>query len=321
MKHLISIVLLFFFFIQDTQAQTCSCASTPITNSIGLGTVSTTSWQLQWQHDYHTMRHLVAGNKVLEKNVNQRASHTSIIKVTKALHPKFQATAIFSWINQRFSNTNTLSASGIGDLLLMGQYQLFGTVGSLNKLYLGAGVKMPTGATEKRQSNLLLGPDLQPGTGAWDGIASLLYTRSGLWNAQTGLQASLTYRITSEAQRFRNQQAYQFGSELLAQLAVSHSFSLKKNTLTASALWRYRQTQADEIDRQIAFNTGGRWINAGTAMQWVWNEWISTQGSLLLPIYRNVEGTQLTSSWRLSLGVVVQLGSRTKQSPELPNLQ
>ena len=302
----------------SASAQTCSCAGAPLTNSLGIGAVSPRPWQVQLRYDRQDMKHLVEGNQVLEVGENQRQTKAALLQVTHAISPKWQVTAVMTWVQQEFQARNKLSSNGFGDMILLGQYRLLGKPGGLQGLYLGAGLTIPTGGTEKMADGILLGPDLQPGTGAWDALFSVLYIRSGLWNAKSGLQASATYRVTSEADRFQNNQTYQFGPEILFQASLYQQFLLGNQSITPNLLMRFRHTRHDQIDGRRAFNTGGVWLNMGGGMSWGLRDWLSLQAQLFMPIYRDLEGVQLTSSSRVNLGIVLQLPSTTSSAPAFP---
>ncbi len=321
------LLFLFYLFacgalgVFPAYAQTCSCAGAPLTNSLGIGTIAQSPWEIQLRYDAHRIQHLVTDTEVLEVGVNQRHTQAVLAQVTKSFGERWQVTGVFSWVEQRFSTRNTIKASGLGDLILLGQYRLLGGSEALQALYVGVGVKVPTGKTDLEYDGLLLNPDLQPGTGAWDGVFSLLYTKSGLWHHNSNLQLSATYRITSEAQRFSNTQAYRFGPEILLQAGLSQKISLGNQQIIPIILLRYRHTRYDELNQSQAFNTGGQWLNAGGGLQWQVSPNIGVQANALFPLFRQLEGTQLTSSWRLSLGLNISLSGKKEQAPSLPKLE
>ena len=321
-KALLFSFLTLLWAVANIQAQTCSCAGAPLTNSLGIGMVAESPWELQLKYDVHRIQHLVTETSVLEVGVNQRQTQTGLLQLTRTIGERWQFTGVVSWVEQRFQAQNTIKAQGLGDLIVLGQYRLLGGGASLQALYVGAGVKLPTGKTNlTNDSGLLLNPDLQPGTGAWDGIFSLLYTKSGLWSPKSNLQVSATYRITSTAERFSNTQSYRFGPELLLQAGASHKLALGKQQLVPLVLLRYRRTAHDLLNENQAFNTGGQWLNAGGGLQWQWTEGISLQSNMLFPLYRKLQGTQLTSSWRLTFALNISLpwNKKPADTPALPS--
>ena len=89
-------------------------------------------------------------------------------------------------------------------------------------------------------------------------------------------------------------------------------------------LLRLRTARPDQQNGQTAFNTGGEWINSGLGIQLQPSDWVRLQTSILMPLYRNLQGTQLTSSLRFRVGAIFQFpGIKTIQKkgiPELPSL-
>jgi hypothetical protein len=80
----------------------------------------------------------------------------------------------------------------VGDPMLLARYVLLGSVSGpdttrlRHRLTAGLGVKIPLGRTDVQQFGETLDHDLQPGTGTWDGLASLEYSvRGNGWGTST----------------------------------------------------------------------------------------------------------------------------------------
>lgn len=101
------------------------------------------------------------------------------------------------------------SVKGLGDVLVVASYRLIasddcGPVWKTN-LQLGGGVKMPTGSYDHAQQNGML-PNMQPGTGSWDGVVSLSYSTQ---YRKVGIAVDMNYTVNSE-----NRDGYKFGNRL-----------------------------------------------------------------------------------------------------------
>ncbi|MBK9419722.1 MAG: hypothetical protein IPN44_01555 [Flavobacteriales bacterium] len=104
------------------------------------------------------------------------------------------------WIGDRFNLTGSIpllnnfqAVDGIrradlyavGDPMLLARYVVLGsksgpdTTRLRHRLTAGLGVKIPLGRTDVEQFGETLDHDLQPGTGTWDGLASLEYSVRG----------------------------------------------------------------------------------------------------------------------------------------------
>ncbi|MFH0344680.1 MAG: transporter [Chromatiales bacterium] len=85
--------------------------------------------------------------------------------------------------------------SGIGDLVLVGQYRFYHVQDKHHAAIL-LGVKTPTGDTdEESESGELIETDQQPGSGSWDGLFGLAYT---YWFSPLGFDTSLLYTLATE---------------------------------------------------------------------------------------------------------------------------
>ena len=89
--------------------------------------------------------------------------------------------------------------SGIGDLLLLGQYRFLNDRASRTEAALLFGVKTPTGETDERHGDEVLEAEFQPGSGSWDGLFGLALTqRVGLWSFDSNVLYSLVTEGTQQ---------------------------------------------------------------------------------------------------------------------------
>lgn len=112
------------------------------------------------------------------------------------------------------------TVSGLGDISLMGLYTLYADapVRPGHRLIAGAGVKAPTGSTSERSaSGSLVHAMMQPGSGSWDPLFMLNYTR-GLYPLV--LQANLFYQFTTEGYN-----GYEYGDKLTLDLIARYQLS------------------------------------------------------------------------------------------------
>jgi Putative MetA-pathway of phenol degradation len=102
------------------------------------------------------------------------------------------------------------ASDGLGDVTLFGQYRVLEHPAG-HHLSLLAGLKTPTGRTSVRSGQgLRLETDLQPGSGSWDGLLGLAYTRL---LGRVSLDGSVLYTIVSEgAQRTDLGDTFAFGA-------------------------------------------------------------------------------------------------------------
>ncbi|MCB9170082.1 MAG: hypothetical protein H6594_07010 [Flavobacteriales bacterium] len=121
------------------------------------------------------------------------------------------------WLGQRFSvmaglplvnNYQSIDSRahadlyGVGDPYVLGRYIVVNThcgpqeVRTVHRLTVGAGVKLPLGQHRLTYQGEMAEHDLQPGTGTWDGLATLEYL---VRRNKTGASLACTGRYNGEA--------------------------------------------------------------------------------------------------------------------------
>jgi len=190
---------------------------------------------------------------------------------------------------------------GFGDVTLMGLYRLYADkeIRPTRALSAGVGLKLPTGSyTVENSRGKLVHAHMQPGTGSWDPILSLIYTRMG---RSLLIQTDLTYQITTE-----NSKGYEFGDSLAANVSAKYALSRFFN-VTGDVL--YLHTEKSD-DRDGAYtspgslmddprNTGGDsvWLSPGIEIIPIRNGVLALKYQF--PAWEDVNGIQLVSSRRV----------------------
>lgn len=190
---------------------------------------------------------------------------------------------------------------GIGDLTVMGLYRLYtnNDVMPTETLTAGLGVKTPTGShTKKSSSGNFIHAHMQPGTGSWDPLLSLIYAK--MMNPFL-LQADATYQITT-----RNDKGYKFGDSFAGNIegkyAVSRHFNICGG-LTYLHINRSSDREGNYTNLMSLMddpaNTGGEsvWFSPGIQLIPVRNGVIDFK--FQFPLWERVNGVQLVSSYRI----------------------
>ncbi len=198
--------------------------------------------------------------------------------------------------------------SGIGDATVMGLYRLYSNreIRPTDVVTLGFGVKTATGSsTETTSSGKLVHAHMQPGTGSWDPLVSVIYTKM---LEQFLLQADATYQLTT-----RNRQGYEFGDSLAVNLTSRYAI-VRQLGVTAGLTWLHVGKASDKngtyynpvtnkslIDDPR--NTGGDslWFSPGFQVFSLKN--MAFDAKVQLPVWEKVNGIQLVSRYRLLLGI------------------
>lgn len=187
-----------------------------------------------------------------------------------------------------------LFAQGIGDAILLGKYALQPLdIVTRREITFGAGMKIPTGSYKKEQDNTLLPIDLQPGTGSFSGIITA-YLYQAISTLPVAVFGNTLFQLNG-----RNTEGYHVGNELNYSLGLIH-----QNCVTASTdlflQIKGRYAQKDQLNDRILQATGGQWLYAVPGANIRLFKSISTTFSANIPIYRNVNGLQVTPTYGLS---------------------
>jgi len=198
--------------------------------------------------------------------------------------------------------------SGVGDVTAMALYRVYTDreLRPSDALTIGLGLKAATGSsTETTSTGRLVHAHMQPGTGSWDPLLSVIYTKM-LESLQ--LQADATYQYT-----LRNRQGYEFGDSLAAGLTTRYAV-IREVGITAGLTYlhvgkaddrdgRYYNPATNSSLMDDPANTGGDsiWFSPGLQVFPVRN--LSFDAKFQVPLYENVNGIQLVSRYRMLFGL------------------
>lgn len=253
--------------------------------------------------------------RTLNQKINLRASYGVMDRLTLDLHlPFIIRHHEHTELEEEEEIPQTFDLSGIGDLTLIGRYAVLASPDPKRPSFsIGAGVKFPTGPTDIQELVVEDGetkferaePSLQPGTGSWDPIFGLYYLQK-LWQLTTF--ANATYRIST------GHSGYKFGDELLANVGVI--YPLKGLDLLAQV--NFQVNGRDKATESPLFheNTGGTRIFMSPGLRVPLTGNLATYLYVQIPIYRNVNGVNLTSDWNLLVGLTYTFGVGKPRFPQ-----
>jgi hypothetical protein len=206
-------------------------------------------------------------------------------------------------------------ADGLGDVTLFGQYRVLEHPAGHHLSVLG-GLKTPTGRTTVRsRQGLRLETELQPGSGSWDGLLGVAYTRllgrlsldgSVLWTiASEGAQdtdlgdgvafdAAVTYRVGGEPPHAHDGHAHDGHAHPARGLAWDLILELNGE-------WRDRTHIGDERNR----NSGGTVLHLSPGLRATVAGRVGVGVSFGIPVATDLRGDQVDPSYRVitSIGV------------------
>lgn len=199
----------------------------------------------------------------------------------------------------------TISADGIGDLTLAGAYRFFRRDverGTTQASLLG-GLKLPSGATDIEDSNLprltggtdtRLPPSLQLGSGSVDGLVGL----AGLHNMdRLTFYADVQGKLNSEgAQDFRA------GNRLFYDLTADYVLLSGRNMFLVLELNGVVTERAEQAGKTVR-ESGGHLLFVSPGIQYLPIPPLILEGSVQIPILRDLNGRQLAPDWTVVVGL------------------
>ncbi len=301
-------------------SQACCSGGVPLGGSLGLGTAESKSLQVLFTYDYNVLNDLMDGSEQLKDNTRSRTTHSSIIEINYGLTKRFTLTGVVPFIRQERSirsyggAEDFTSTQGLGDVVFLIKYRLFDPTKKPDlEWVIGAGPKFPTGKTDYTNNDgLVLVADMQPGSGSFDGIFWSYFQKRKFGSPNLSLMAVSSFRYSGENKTYNKTQVYRFGNEFQFNLGLNYNM-FAHWPIDIFTYLRYRQQAEDLIDGSIFPGSGGQWITVIPGMSINFSPRLSLRMSGEVPLYRNLKGTQLTTSYKLTAAVLYTIPSKNRK--------
>ncbi len=285
-------------------AQTCSCGGVPLLSSIEQLPQNRGVVEIQVTYEHHSIEDLVSGRSTLRDNSHSQVVDAFILNIGYSFSSRVSLSVSLGSIVQERSVTgfnnqsDIVRVSGVADgSIILNYLPVSPSPGSRSTFGVGVGIKFPSGSDNLTADGILLAGDLQPGTGAWDGIIRL-YTKQNLdTKILSGLVLTGTYSLKGNNKRFgKSNENYRFGNEII--LAGGIEYFPIPNLIVFPGI-RYRQIEPSSFNSHNLPNSGGSWLNLVPDITLNINKNISIGMNGQIPLWRNLEGTQLTTTYSL----------------------
>jgi len=304
MKKIILILIL--LLESNLFGQACCTAGTPLLSSLETSSTPFQNLQIGLSYRYNSIASIYINDSQLDENSRERLSQTLIFQIDYGIWRNVSITALFSYVQHErivlspLGGENLLDTKGIGDALLLVKYNVI-PLNILDEMEfsVGGGVKVPFGESQLTSNGLLIPADMQPGSGSWDFLGWLYFSKGRLFDLPLTVVSNLSYRINGTNNRFEVEGFdYKFGNETIAQVGLAY----KTDFISDYSLFlRYRNAQAD-ISRGFQIpNTGGDWVYLVPGINFKIDNSKTVRLSGEIPLYINVNGTQLTTSFTTTL--------------------
>jgi len=197
-------------------------------------------------------------------------------------------------------------SSGIGDLLVLGQFRFLD--GSELDASLLGGVKAPTGTTNNKDGGEKLETEFQPGTGSWDFVIG---ASASFNSGRTGLHGNVLYNLTTEGSQdteIGNAFFYNFGVTYTLLSDNRHSDEGHSHShLTWDAMLELNgeTRKKNEIDNVNEDNSGGDLLFLSPGVRLSSSDGWSAFLSVGFPVHDDLNGVQTDVDYRVVGGVGV----------------
>jgi len=184
----------------------------------------------------------------------------------------------------------------LGDVRVLAHVRLDGMPAPADgTLGLIGGVKLPTGSTDVRnRDGDVAERSLQPGSGSTDLIAGGFVSGSlaqADWHTQLRWQHAVNER-----------QDYRPGDQVGLDAGMRYPLGAVHALAQINLLWRAH----DMGDNAEPDDSGGRFVYFSPGMAVPLGRDAQIYGLLQLPLYQNVQGTQLTADWAATMGLTMR---------------
>jgi len=307
-------------------AQTCCSGGVPLSNNLGLPPSNGQTLQFALSYDLNVLKTLKFESERLEDDSRTRRTHSVLFELGYSFSSRFAMDGFISWVRQervihQFGNTDFTATQGMGDAVILFKYRLWNSPGDRTLLTTGLGVKAPLGKSDlTREDGRPIIADLQPGSGAWDGIAWGQILHTAAFRPSLSFSGTFSYSFKGKNNTYLGTETYQFGNEWQWIAGLSDRFTFGTLMIDPSLLLRFRK-QARDRQNDIDFpNTGGQFLFVNPGFQLWFHPRFSFQANAELPVYAQVSGTQLAPTYRVNTGFFYSLSFKQKDlnSIQLP---
>ena len=309
MKRLLLLIPFILFHFTNLKGQACCSAGSPLLGSLDIASSADGELQIGVTYEFNSLQDVYAGTERLDDDLRERNVNSFILEANYGLSKRISLSTLFTFINQSrntatYGNiSSSLNTSGLSDGIVLVKYNIIPlTLLEQIEFTLGAGIKLPIGNATLRSDGILIPADMQPGTGSWDGVLWGYFSKGYVPDIPLNLFANVSYRLNGTNNRFGDsfQQGYTFGNELFINLGAGYRTD---TFFDFTLLFRFRNTEPDKFDEGTLPNTGGSWLYLVPGINGKITDSFTARLSGQIPLYRNLSGTQLTTTYTASLGL------------------
>ena len=293
--------------------QTCCSGGVPVSSNLGMPASEVGVFQGSVNYDLNVLNTLKTGKEILADRNRRRTTHAALLELGYTFSRRWSIDALFSYVRQErnvnnFGTDQFTSTSGIGDATLLAKYRAIDKDGW--QLSTGLGIKAPLGASDKANDRgIALNADLQPGSGAWDGVGWIFFNWALPSRPSSSLFLNFIYASKGHNKTYLGSQDYKFGDEFQIIGGWGDQALLFNQIFDFNLAARYRRARPDENNAFVVPSTGGSWLFINPGVAWWPSQRFSFQANVELPMLSNITGTQVTPTVRFNTGFYYQIPS------------
>ena len=204
--------------------------------------------------------------------------------------------------NERLNQGKQTSKNGLGDIAILGYYKLLDQQKTISNkrfaqsLWIGAGVKLPTGVYDPTDANITQNTQntFQLGT------ASVDFTLNAMYDVRlqdAGINANISYKINTA-----NKYDYLYGNKFTGNILAYYKINIKnKITVAPNTGIMYETAQKDLNANNHTVDESGGYSTMGTVGAEFNIKNISFGGNFQTPLAQNLAGNRVKAKDRFML--------------------
>ncbi len=198
-------------------------------------------------------------------------------------------------INKQSSDDGIQKSSGLGDISVIVNYDLLNSRKSdkrdnriSQQLWIGGGVKLPTGKFAVDAEDIVPAANNQAGSGSMDFILNTMYTyHINNW----GLNTNINYKMNRSADQFK------FGNRFNVSAFVFHSISSATTTFNPNVGLLFENLSANKLSNTKVEDTGGNALLASAGVEVNFAK-MTIGFNTQLPVSQNLSNNQTSTRVR-----------------------
>ncbi len=209
---------------------------------------------------------------------------------------KWQLLVFIPYIQSELKSDDGVKRNhGLGDITLNGNYNIMNKL-TLNKdtnavdqqLWIGAGIKFPTGKFNVDENEIVSSTNSQPGSGSLDFLLNTLYV---IQLKSWGLNVNVNYKINQSAHHFK------FGNIFSPTAFLYRSFNLGTLSVNPNIGLIYEDISSNKFNNEKVADTGGHSLFSSAGLELKLKK-LAVGGNILFPMISSLSSGQTVAKVR-----------------------